>query len=153
MGPAHPEAIPLEKVVGNVLAFVGHELEMDKIEVEKTLSPAVAIRADRKQMEEVFLNLIVNACQAMPQGGMLRIAEESQNGHLRVCISDTGEGIPRESVKRIKEWGWVFILRSSWWKEMAAKSRSNPSPAKAPPFSWNSAVSPPLEKNRGNTDK
>ncbi len=100
-GASTPEKMSLSETIENVLSFVGHELDMDKIKVEKQISPTATIHADRKQMEEVFLNLILNACQAMPNGGSLKIADEKQNGHVLIHISDTGEGIPSDRIKRI----------------------------------------------------
>lgn len=101
IGAAIPETVRLTEVVDSVLSFVGHELTMDKIKVEKQLDPNSTIRADRKQTEEVFFNLIINACQAMPKGGYLKIVGEPQNGRVLVSISDTGNGIPRDTIKRI----------------------------------------------------
>ena len=74
---------------------------MDKISVEKRVNPETKIRGDRREVEEIFFNLILNACQAMPKGGLLRIGNELKNGFPRVHISDTGEGIPPDKIKRI----------------------------------------------------
>lgn len=101
VGQAEPENLHLNEVVDEVLSFVGHELEMDKIKVERELSEDTTVRADRKQIEEILLNLMINACQAMPKGGFLKIADEQQNGRVIVRISDTGEGISRDNMKRI----------------------------------------------------
>ena len=103
LGPAVPESVALGEAVDRVLSFVGHELEMEKIKVEKKLSEEMTVHVDRKQLEEILLNLIINACQAMPGGGLLKISDQRQNGRVLVRISDTGVGIPRDTIKRIFE--------------------------------------------------
>lgn len=100
---AKPEAVRLSEVVENVLSFVGYELDIDKIKVEQEIHPDTIIRADRKHMEEVLLNLVINACQAMPRGGLLKISDQRRDGHILIRVSDTGVGIPRNTIKRIFE--------------------------------------------------
>ncbi len=96
-----PEKVNLCEVVDNVLSLVRYELDVEKIRVEKQLNPVALAYGDRKQFEEIFLNLIINACQAMPNGGLMQIIGERQNGRVRVSISDTGEGIPQYKIKRL----------------------------------------------------
>ncbi len=103
VGPAIVESVSINDVIYSVLSFVNHELELDKIKVEKELSPNIFVNADEKQLEEIFLNLMVNACQAMPNGGVLRITSERENGRLSIQVSDTGVGISTEVVKHIFE--------------------------------------------------
>lgn len=63
--------------------------------------PAVAVDADK--MEQVFLNLINNAVQAMPEGGKLEISTGQENGHVLFGFTDSGCGIPPENLERIFE--------------------------------------------------
>ncbi len=101
IGAVTQETVSVTEAVENVLSYVRHELELDKIAVERNLNSEMAVRADRKQLEEVFLNLIINACHAMPTGGLIKISGEQKNGHVNIRISDTGTGIPPDSIKRI----------------------------------------------------
>jgi signal transduction histidine kinase len=59
------------------------------------------VQADSNQLRQVLINLIQNACEAMPQGGSLTIATQANNGHLELTISDTGEGMPKELLPKI----------------------------------------------------
>ena len=76
---------------------------------EETDLPPVAM--DREQMKQVLLNLILNALQAMPQGGKLRIQTSLQapgrdtktNRAVEIRVQDTGEGIPAEIQNKIFE--------------------------------------------------
>jgi signal transduction histidine kinase len=60
-----------------------------------------AVMADKDQMKQVFLNLLLNACQAMPSGGDLNIRTYVQAGSLAVDIRDTGVGIKAQDIQNI----------------------------------------------------
>lgn len=60
-----------------------------------------AVTADKDQMKQVFLNLLLNACQAMPSGGDLHVKAYVLNGNLVVDIKDTGVGIKAQDIKNI----------------------------------------------------
>ena len=101
VGVRKPEEVSFADVVDTVLSLVGHGLEVDKIEICKTVNPETAFLADRRDLEEILINLITNAYQAMKGGGVLRIADERNDGIIQVKISDTGGGIPHDQIKKI----------------------------------------------------
>jgi PAS domain S-box-containing protein len=61
------------------------------------------VRGAASELREVFVNIILNALDAMPQGGRLRIASKQKNGHVRVTFSDSGIGMTREVRQRVFE--------------------------------------------------
>ncbi|HTM57150.1 MAG TPA: ATP-binding protein [Candidatus Udaeobacter sp.] len=62
-------------------------------------SPRVAL--DRDSLKQVYLNLILNALEAMPDGGTLTVAAGEHAGKIEVALTDTGAGIPEETLRRI----------------------------------------------------
>jgi signal transduction histidine kinase len=70
-----------------------------RIDIPPTLPP---VNADTPMLQQAFLNLALNACQAMPQGGRLRIAaRERSNRLVEVVFEDTGVGISPDNLSRI----------------------------------------------------
>jgi len=68
------------------------------------------VRADAGKMKRVFVNLIKNAVEAMPKGGMLKIASKKSNGNLEITFSDTGIGMPKQVMEKI--WSPSFTTKS-----------------------------------------
>ena len=80
----------------------------DDISISTTAAHDIGlVRADRGQLEQVVMNLVVNARDAMPTGGRIDITVENVAGdtgaHVRLSVSDSGEGIPAEVLDRIFE--------------------------------------------------
>jgi PAS domain S-box-containing protein len=61
------------------------------------------VLADRAQLEQVIINLAINARDAMPDGGRLAIETSCEDGHVRLAVSDTGAGIEPDALERIFE--------------------------------------------------
>ncbi|MFT4577763.1 MAG: two-component system NtrC family sensor kinase, partial [Nitrospinales bacterium] len=73
----------------------------DDIHVEKSFSSLPPIFAKSEEIQQIFLNLLTNAVQAMEGKGKLIISTQSQNGSVVVKISDTGPGIPEKYLTKI----------------------------------------------------
>lgn len=92
----------IHKVIRNVLDNARPKIESQKIEVIRifTTNPAI-IKIDKAYIERVFLNLIINAVEAMPKGGNLSIITEPNGQYFVVKIQDTGKGIAEKDIIRI----------------------------------------------------
>jgi len=99
------EYVDINQVIEETLALRSYQLKVNNIEVVKRLKGNLPWTvADRYQLQQVFLNLINNAQQAMAEqgGGRLTIRSELRGGDtIRVTVSDTGPGIPEEIVPKI----------------------------------------------------
>lgn len=103
-----PEQRPVDvnQLVEDVLDLVGHQLTMDQICVESQLSDTIPLTlADPYQLQQVWLNLIQNAQQAMldaHRGGLLRIQTlTTLEGNIRVEFTDNGPGIAPDAMEKI----------------------------------------------------
>jgi len=95
--------VDLHGVIEDVLTLLASDAEKRGVRIERALSDEPLVRmVDPEKMKTVFLNLILNAIQAMPSGGRLRIATENPGGRPAVItVSDTGTGIAPENLDRI----------------------------------------------------
>ena len=107
--PGKPEFKPVDvnELVQKILFFVAQHPEAKKINRYKDLGDGLPpVLADEKQMQQVLLNIIINALQAMGEGGTLRVQTDLHNCHLgkdfvRIRVTDTGKGIGPESLEKI----------------------------------------------------
>jgi two-component system NtrC family sensor kinase len=93
--------VDVNKVIADTLALLEHQFKVAKVEVQNTPEPKLpAIQGNAGRLQQVFLNLFLNAKDAMPGGGTLRVS--TLNGEsVSVCVSDTGSGIAPENIQRI----------------------------------------------------
>ena len=103
---AQQQMCDLNRIVRDALALNEYQLKVDNIEIVLDLAQNLpATFADSHQLQQVFLNIITNAQQAMRQtnGGKLTIVSWSTGGLIHVSISDTGPGMAQEVRSRIFE--------------------------------------------------
>ena len=102
--PPHVERqqIDLETVVQNVLGLIRVRAERQRVEVQ-LVSPVagVPISADVNQMQQVVLNLTLNALDAMPQGGRLTLTTSRRGDWAELIVADTGPGISEDMRERL----------------------------------------------------
>ena len=92
----------INAVVCDVLALLEHPLEIGKIKVRRDLlSPAPVVLGAEHKLQQVLLNLLLNARDAMPRGGWLTIVTRIEGDRAVVEVGDTGSGIPSEQLSRI----------------------------------------------------
>jgi two-component system, NtrC family, sensor kinase len=91
----------LNQVIRDTLSLLEHQFKTALIDVDLNLADELpSIHGNPGKLQQVFLNLLLNAKEAMPGGGNLRVATQV-NGHVEAVISDTGSGISPEHMKRI----------------------------------------------------
>ncbi len=96
------QRVKLSEICEDVLGLIGNEIEVNKIKIDTIGLGDAGLVANRRELEEIFFNLIMNACQAMgTTGGEIRLRAYSEKGKLILEISDTGPGIPKEYQNRI----------------------------------------------------
>ncbi len=92
----------VNEAVESVLTLTAQEARKTGIAVEKRLDPSIGKRSvDAGMLKQAFLNLILNAIQAMPKGGTLTVESGLQDSRIVVKVSDTGAGIPEENRKKL----------------------------------------------------
>jgi PAS domain S-box-containing protein len=105
----HPVNVPIAEILDDVLQLQSRLLLMNRITLDKKNFTDGEIRGFPVELRQVFLNLIGNAIQAMPNGGNLRIRmgthrnETKGNTDLCISICDTGTGISPEHAKHLFE--------------------------------------------------
>jgi two-component system, NtrC family, sensor kinase len=100
------QSLDLNKVAEDVLALVRNQASFHNISIRTDLDPQIpSVLADADQMRQVVLNIILNASDAMPQGGTLRVRSyfDSRLNQVMLRISDTGPGIPMEIQDKLFE--------------------------------------------------
>lgn len=100
--------ISIPALLDEILDFQSHDLRANGIQVDNRYNRNGKILGFPDELKQVFLNLILNAMHAMPNGGRLRVRVDGgeaagQLRGLRVSICDTGVGIRREHVKKVFE--------------------------------------------------
>jgi PAS domain S-box-containing protein len=101
-GVADLADVDVNRVVEETLSLLAHPLKTSRIQVVKQLGDTLPpVRGSANKLQQVFLNLFLNARDAMPTGGMLEVRTAAHNGSVEVEIADTGAGISRDHINRI----------------------------------------------------
>ena len=101
-GGAEFSEVNLNSVLEETLTLVQHPFKTARVNVIKNYTEALPpVLGSTSRLQQVFLNLFMNARDAMPGGGMLEVRTAAQNGSVEVEVTDTGTGIPPEHLHRI----------------------------------------------------
>ncbi len=95
-------AVDVNAVINDVLALLDHQMRTGRIQVRKELNATpLLVQGIEYKLQQVLLNLLLNARDAMPRGGWLTIATKELDASAGIEIADTGFGIPPEQLSRI----------------------------------------------------
>lgn len=103
--------VEINKVIDAALFLIGNQINLENIRLEKNLAPALPlVLADFDKIQQVLINIIMNAIQAMPDGGSLIITTsvarnikigDNWKDAIRIDIRDAGIGIPKENLDKL----------------------------------------------------
>jgi PAS domain S-box-containing protein len=96
-------SVDLAAILDAALLFFQEKLKKLEIDVERSFDEVPAVSGDPDKLQQLFLNLFVNAADAMPEGGKLRVGLGLVRDYVEIRVADTGVGISSEPVEKIFE--------------------------------------------------
>ena len=98
------EEIDVNKVMLSTLNLLVNQLEINKIKVEKSLcNNILPVKALEQELFQVFMNIILNAQDAMKGGGILKITTEVKEKQIYIIFQDNGAGISKKDIEQMEE--------------------------------------------------
>ncbi len=98
----HKSLVDVHEIMERALSLIGTQSIFHDVVFDRQYAPQVsAVMADANQLEQVFINIVLNAGQAMPEGGTLTFRTCQEDAQARIDIEDTGRGIPEELLGKI----------------------------------------------------
>ncbi len=100
--PVERRPLDLAIIIASTLEILQERLSTQHIQIQRDIAPdRPHVFVDQDQLSQVLLNLVINSCHAMPDGGILRIVLQSNKNQMHLIISDSGCGIPKEDLSRL----------------------------------------------------
>jgi two-component system NtrC family sensor kinase len=102
----HKQSVDMNGVLDDVFSLIRNQASFHDIELELEQSPGLPmVMADKDQMRQVVLNIVLNAAEAMPNGGKIHVSTrlKAETGEVQISIRDNGPGIPDEIKNKIFE--------------------------------------------------
>jgi PAS domain S-box-containing protein len=100
--PPERRPVDLGEILDDSLEMFQERIASNRITVDKSIESSLPpVLADRDQITQVLINLLMNSLHAMQEGGRLRLSLNRENSHMRLGISDTGHGMTEETRSKI----------------------------------------------------
>ena len=93
----------LQEFFSQIEVLIKQQLMSKKLEVEKNIPTKLALFADREQLQLVFLNIMINAAEMVPESGRIAVDASEEEGTVVIRIADNGPGVAAEDVNKIFE--------------------------------------------------
>ncbi|WP_291088736.1 cache domain-containing protein [Hydrogenophaga sp.] len=95
------ESLDLNRTVNDCLVLVGHLMSQTQIEVQRDLLCTKRVGSNRQELQQVIINLLINAIQAMPRGGVLRLETRDCDKGAELRVLDSGAGLSEATLERL----------------------------------------------------
>jgi two-component system NtrC family sensor kinase len=99
--PLQQKLLDVRAPMDEALSLVENQFKTQGIRIERDLENVPLVVADFGQLRQAFVNIAMNACEAMGHDGTLRVATREQAGLVEIALTDTGPGIPKERLEHI----------------------------------------------------
>jgi len=101
--PSDLAAISVKTILNETLTLAGYQVRMDRFQCAVNVPESLPqVRGNQNQLQEVFLNLILNACQAIgDKGGSLKLSAAAEDSLVAVRVEDNGPGIPASAQRKV----------------------------------------------------
>ncbi|MDD2271471.1 MAG: ATP-binding protein [Desulfuromonadaceae bacterium] len=107
--PAQPQLqkIQLHAYIEEEFVFLAQDQRLAAISLRNHVPKTAEVIADPNQLHQVFINLLQNAADAMPDGGEVKVEQRTSSDTISICITDTGPGIAEEALQHLFEPFWT----------------------------------------------
>ena len=100
--PPQKELLDVNDVIRRTVRLIRSQKQFDRITIKEELDEGIPqVEGDRNQLQQVLLNLSLNSCAAMPEGGDISIATSTVAGRVQIDVADSGCGIPADVLDKI----------------------------------------------------
>ncbi|HWL05958.1 MAG TPA: ATP-binding protein [Xanthobacteraceae bacterium] len=96
-----PEDIEINELLAESIRVVSARAEEKRLTVTSEIACNTHLRADRRSIKQIALNLLSNAVKFTPEGGCIAVRASARDGYVRICIADSGIGIPHSSLAKL----------------------------------------------------
>jgi len=104
IGEVEKTKVDLQGILDLIVEILNHHFRMSNVMLENNIKKGLPpVRANEKQLQEVFMNIMRNSADAMPDGGVISIKAKTDKDLLKITIEDTGEGMSKKVLDRIFE--------------------------------------------------